>query len=202
MVAQWRFNDMMFLLQAPSRCARALWKPHSRPHFCTKPVGERTLRTQLATSEFEPTFRALPGTLICLKTLVPEMVLFDQPGRENSDVSSPKLQVPAELREVAEKTIEQAEKAFGMFLDAAKKSIESIPHPTTEMSKKALSLTEQSMKVAFDHAKKVVQANDLQKVMQIQSEFLKNQFTDASQQIRKITEEVMSAAKETTKEKL
>ena len=117
-------------------------------------------------------------------------------------MSSPKLEVPAELREIAEKTIEQAEKAFGMFLDAARKSIESVPHPTTEMSKKALSFTEQSMKVAFDHAKKVIQTNDVQKVLQIQSEFLKSQFTNASEQIRKITEEVMSAAKDATKEKL
>jgi hypothetical protein len=64
---------------------------------------------------------------------------------EDSDMNAPKLEVPAELRNMAEKTIEQAEKAFGMFLDAANKSMESISHPTTEMSKKALSFTEQNM---------------------------------------------------------
>ncbi|MGD0851215.1 phasin [Bradyrhizobium sp.] len=110
-------------------------------------------------------------------------------------MSSPKLEVPAAVREMAEKTIEQAEKAFGMFLEAANKSISAIPHPTTEMSKKALSFTEQNMKAAFDHAKKVVQTTDLQEAMQIQSEFLKSQFNQASEQIKKITEEVMSAAK-------
>ena len=110
-------------------------------------------------------------------------------------MSSPKLEVPAELREIAEKTMEQAEKAFGMFLDAAKKSIESIPHPTTEMSKKALSFTEENMKVAFDHAKKVIRTSNLQEAMQVQSEFLKSQFTNASEQIKKMTQEVMSAAK-------
>ena len=41
-------------------------------------------------------------------------------------MSEPKLEVPAELRELAEKTIDQAEKAFGMFFDAANKSITSI----------------------------------------------------------------------------
>ena len=113
----------------------------------------------------------------------------------------PKLEVPAELRDLAEKTIEQAEKAFGMFFDAANKSIASIPGPGTEMSKQALSLTEQNMKAAFDHAKKVVQTTDLQEAMRIQSEFLKTQFTNASEQIRKITGEVMSAAKDATKDK-
>ena len=62
----------------------------------------------------------------------------------------PKLEVPAELRELAEKTIDQAEKAFGMFFDAAGKSMESVPSPGTEMSRQALSFTEQNMKAAFE----------------------------------------------------
>ena len=33
-----------------------------------------------------------------------------------------KLEVPAELRQLAEKTIDQAEKAFGLFFDAARRS--------------------------------------------------------------------------------
>jgi phasin len=116
-------------------------------------------------------------------------------------MSQPKLEVPAALRQMAEKTMEQAEKAFGMFLDAANKSIDSIPHPTAAMSKKALSFTEQNMKAAFDHARKVVQTTDLQEAMKIQADFLKNQFSNASEQIKKITEEVMSAAKDATKDK-
>jgi phasin len=120
---------------------------------------------------------------------------------EESDMSQPKFEVPDEVRNMAEKTIEQAEKAFCMFLDAANKSLASIPLPTTEMSKKALSFTEQNMKAAFDHAKKVVQTTDLQEAMRIQSEFLKTQFTNASEQIKKITGEVMSAAKDATKDK-
>jgi phasin len=111
----------------------------------------------------------------------------------------PKLEVPAELRDLAEKTIDQAEKAFGMFFDAANKSIASVPSPGTEMSKQALSLTEQNMKAAFDHARKLVHATDLQQAMQIQSEFLKSQFTNAGEHMRQITGGVMSAVKGSTK---
>ena len=39
----------------------------------------------------------------------------------------PKLEVPPRLRRVAEKTIDQAEEAFGMFFDAASKSMTSMP---------------------------------------------------------------------------
>jgi phasin len=111
----------------------------------------------------------------------------------------PKLEVPTELRDLAEKTIDQAEKAFGMFFDAANKSIASVPNPGMDMSKQALSLTEQNMKAAFDHARKLVHATDLQQAMQIQSEFLKSQFTNAGEHMRQITGGVMSAAKGETK---
>jgi phasin len=107
----------------------------------------------------------------------------------------PKLEVPTELRDLAEKTIDQAEKAFGMFFDAANKSVASIPSPGTEISRQALSFTEQNMKAAFEHARKLVQA------MQLQSEFLRSQFTNAGEHMRHITGEVMSAAKDATKAK-
>ncbi len=52
----------------------------------------------------------------------------------------PKLEVPAELRDLAEKTIDQAEKAFGMFFEAAGKSM-TMPGPATDISKQALAFT-------------------------------------------------------------
>src|SRR6202012_5058034 len=111
----------------------------------------------------------------------------------------PKLEVPAELRNLAEKTIDQAEKAFGMFFEAASKSMTTVPGPGAEMSKQALTFTEQNMKAAFEHARKLVHATDLQQAMQLQSEFLRSQFTNAGEHMRKITGEMMSAATEATK---
>ena len=35
-------------------------------------------------------------------------------------MTEPKLEVPAELRQLAEKTIDQAENAFGLFFNAAR----------------------------------------------------------------------------------
>lgn len=113
----------------------------------------------------------------------------------------PKLEVPAELRELAEKTIEQAEKAFGMFFDAASKSMSSVPGAGSEMSKQALAFTEQNMKAAFEHARKLVHATDLQEAMRIQSDFLRSQFTSAGEHMREITGAVMSSATNATKGK-
>jgi phasin len=113
----------------------------------------------------------------------------------------PKLEVPAELRELAEKSIEQAETAFRMFFDAASKSMTSVPGGGTEISKQALSFTEQNMKAAFEHARKLVHATDLQEAMRLQSEFLRSQFTNAGEHMRHITGEVMSAARDAMKGK-
>jgi phasin len=111
----------------------------------------------------------------------------------------PKLEVPAELRDLVEKSLEQTEKAFAMFFDAANKSVSAVPNPGTEISRQALSFTEQNMKAAFEHARKLVHATDLQQAMQIQSEFLRSQFTNAGEHMRKMTGEVMSAANDATK---
>src|ERR1700690_4196158 len=114
----------------------------------------------------------------------------------------PKLEVPAEVRDLAEKTIDQAERAFGMFFDAAGKSMASLPGPGTDISKQALSFTEQNMKAAFEHARKLVHATDLQEAMRIQSEFLRSQFTNAGEHMRQMTGAVMSPARDTTKGKI
>jgi phasin len=116
-------------------------------------------------------------------------------------MAEPKLEVPAELRELAEKTIEQAEKAFGMFFDAANKSISAVPGAGTDISKQALTFTEQNMRAAFEHARKLVHATDFQEAMRIQSEFLRSQFTNAGEHMRQITGQVMTAAKDATKGK-
>ena len=71
----------------------------------------------------------------------------------------------------------------------------------TDISNQALSFAEQNMKATFDHARKLVQATDLQQAMQIQSEFLKSQFTNAALQMRQITSEIMSCAIDASKDK-
>ena len=53
-----------------------------------------------------------------------------------------------------------------MFFEAANKSVAAVPGPTATISKQALSFTEQNMKAAFEHARKLVQATDLQQAMQ------------------------------------
>ena len=110
-----------------------------------------------------------------------------------------KLEVPAQIKEVAEKTIDQSERGFSAFIEAANKSVSMIPNPTTDMSLKALSLTEQNMKAAFDHAKKLLQAKDLQEAMRLQAEFLKAQHETATEQLKEMGNSVRSSGADVVK---
>lgn len=109
-------------------------------------------------------------------------------------------QVSEAMRDLSIKTIDQAEKAFGTFFDAVGRSLVSIPSPRTEISKHALSSTEQNVKAVFDHARKLIQATDLKQVMQIQSDFLKSQFTNNREHMRQMIVEITSPAKDESKE--
>ena len=109
------------------------------------------------------------------------------------------MQVPDAVRELAEKTVEQAEKAFAAFMSAANKSVSMIPNPATDISKKTLTITEQNMKTAFDHARKLIHAKDFQEVMQLQAEFLKSQFAATGEQMKELTTQVSSALKDSSK---
>ena len=109
------------------------------------------------------------------------------------------MQVPNAVRELAEKSVEQAEKAFKAFMSAASKSVAMVPSPATEMSKNTMTLAEKNMKAAFDHARKLIHAKDVQEVMQLQADFLKTQFAAAGEQMKELSTRGVSAAKDASK---
>jgi phasin len=97
------------------------------------------------------------------------------------------MEVPPQVREFARKSVDQAEKAVSTFMESANKSVAMAPGPMTEAAKQALAITEANLKSSFDHARKLMEAKDIGEVMQLQTEFLRNQFSVATDQFRKIT---------------
>jgi phasin len=89
-------------------------------------------------------------------------------------------EIPAEMRDFAEKSVEQARKAFTGFLDAAQKATSSVEssipqNKVMELGTQAAQFTEKSINAAFDHAQKLVRAKDLQEVFALQTEYLQTQ---------------------------
>jgi phasin len=118
--------------------------------------------------------------------------------RKERNMTDPKvtMQVPAQVREFAEKSVDQAEAAFSSFIESASKSITMVPGPMTDIAKQALSVTEQNVKNSFAHARKLMQAKDIQEVMQLQTEFLRSQFGVATGQFTNLV-----SANDSTKQK-
>jgi Phasin protein len=104
-------------------------------------------------------------------------------------MTEPNVEVSAELRQLAEKTIDQVEKAFGLFFDAARRSTVStsaIQTSAAELSRQVLAFSEESLKTSFEHARKVAQTTSLQEIATAQSELVKRQIAGAEHHIREL----------------
>src|SRR5215207_509826 len=104
-----------------------------------------------------------------------------------ANTPTPNYEIPAEMRDFAEKSVEQARKAVDSFLSAARRtadtlegSANTVQSSAKDMTRKTLSYAEQNLSAAFDHAQRLVRARDVQEAVQLQSEFVRSQFAAAS----------------------
>ena len=111
-------------------------------------------------------------------------------------------EIPGEMREFAEKSVDQARKAFEGFVGAAQKAAgqadETAVSLTTNVKtvgNKAMGFAEANIRAAFDHAQKLVRAKDMTEVMSLQSEFVRSQMASMQEQVKEIGTTFQSAAK-------
>ena len=95
------------------------------------------------------------------------------------------MDIPPQIREFAQKSVDQAEKAISTFIESASKSVAIAPAPMNDVAKHALVITEKNLKASFEHARKLMEAKDVGEVMQLQTDFLRNQFGIATDQFKK-----------------
>ena len=102
-------------------------------------------------------------------------------------------EIPAEIRDLTAKSVEEARKAFESFIAAAHKAAaqaegtaNALQSSAKEASAKALSFTEANMKAVFDHAQKLIQAKNPQEILAHQSEYVKKQLAAMEDHARDI----------------
>ena len=100
--------------------------------------------------------------------------------------SKSSMQIPEQVKEMVETAIEQTEQAVLGVIEAADKSTSRVPNPTTDFSRKLLSMGAQNMNAAFDHARNLLRCSDLQEAANLQAQFLKTQFETASRQLKEL----------------
>jgi phasin len=103
------------------------------------------------------------------------------------------FEIPNELRDFAERSVEQARKAFEGFLTVAQRA-SGVAGDTTATSQSGaktvsahvLSYTERNVNAAFDLAQKLVRAKDPQEALALQNEYLRTQLAVLQEQAKEL----------------
>jgi phasin len=108
--------------------------------------------------------------------------------------TQPKFEIPTEMRDFAEKSVDQARNAVATFMQTARKATDTLQTSTKTAElpagvafSRGLEFTEQNVAAAFELAQKLVRARDVQEAMQLQSEYIRTQFTALQTQARELT---------------
>jgi phasin len=108
-------------------------------------------------------------------------------------MSNSPFEVPNELRDFAERSVEQARKAFEGFLAVAQRTagvageaLSSDEGGAKTVSARVLAYTEQNVNAAFELAHKLVKAKDPQEAFALQSEYMKTQLAALQTQAKEL----------------
>lgn len=111
------------------------------------------------------------------------------------------LDVPTQMRQFAEQSVEQAKKAVDGFLTAAHKTAVTMENQAStaqsgakDMGQKVMGFAEQNINNSFEFAQKLVRAKDIQEVLLLQQEFLKSQMQAMQEQAKDFGTAVTKAA--------
>ena len=117
--------------------------------------------------------------------------------------------VPTQMRQFAEQSVEQAKKAMDGFLSAAHKTAVTLESQANtaqsgakDIGQKVMGFAEQNIANSFEFAQKLVRAKDVQEVLALQQEFLKSQMQAMQEQVKDLGATAGKAAMDSAKPKL
>lgn len=117
-------------------------------------------------------------------------------------MSDKAFEIPGSMRDMAEKSVDQAKSAYDQFMDASRKaqsmvaqSSGTVLESSKEIQQKAQSFAEQNMKAGFDLAEKLIKAKDFSEALELQSNFAQRQMETYSRQAQELTTAMAEAAK-------
>jgi phasin len=115
---------------------------------------------------------------------------------------TPPFEVPAEMRDLANKSVEQAKRAFDSFMGAtqeaaskAQGATQTLQENAAKTTAQAVGFAEQNVKAAFEHAQALVSAKGLEDVMKLQTEYMRKQMEAMQGQMKAMGTAVQEAVK-------
>ena len=110
--------------------------------------------------------------------------------------------IPDQMRDAADKSVEQARRAFDQFIDATQKavakaegSVKSMREGAADVNRQALAFVEENIAASFELAQKLVRAHTIEEVAAVQQDFLRRQMAAAAEQGKAIGTMMGRAAK-------
>ncbi len=101
--------------------------------------------------------------------------------------------IPDQMREAADRSVEQAKKAVGQYLDATQEAVakaegsaKSVRDGAAEVSRQALAYVEENVAASFDFAHRLVQARTVEEIAALQKEFMAKQMASLAEQGKSI----------------
>ena len=108
-------------------------------------------------------------------------------------MTNPPFEIPNELRDFAERSVDQARKAFEGFVSVAQKAAGTVDGAAQDaqtgvkhVGSHVLGFAEKNVNAAFDLAQKLVHAKDPQQAFALQSEYLKSQIEALQSQAKEL----------------
>ena len=113
----------------------------------------------------------------------------------------PTMEIPAAMREMAERNVEQARSAYTQFMDMARqaqdmvaKSSDAMATSAKEVQARALRYAQENMDSSFAFASDLARARDLQEFLQIQQRYAQKQAMTYTQQAQELGRLMADAA--------
>ena len=111
------------------------------------------------------------------------------------------FEIPASVRDLASKTVDQAHEAYNRFLEATRQAHDVVARSTDiltsgarEISEKAVKYTEANLQASFELAQRLVHAKDLKEALDIQGQFARQQMETFAHQAQELTRLVAQSA--------
>ena len=112
------------------------------------------------------------------------------------------FEIPQNMRELAEQSLEQAKTAYNQFMETSRnaqevleQSSDTMTSSAKEVQQKAIEYAEANMQAGFDLANKLVLAKDMMEALQIQSTYTRQQMESYTRQVQELSSLMASAAK-------
>ncbi|WP_346907624.1 phasin [uncultured Roseibium sp.] len=116
------------------------------------------------------------------------------------------FEIPEQMRDFAEKSVDQARKAFDDFMNVTQQAVSKVEDSasavqtgTTDVNRKALSFAEEQVDAAFKFAQEMVRAKDMEEIMSLQQGYLRKQMETLGEQARDISDTATKAAQDAAK---